>query len=62
MCVHNAYPALFYIREREREELENSSKSSASLRERKTERNREQNVQKYVPEQETEHQEHENGH
>ena len=62
-CVHVAHPALFYTRER-REELENSSKSSASLRERerKTERNREQNVQKYVPEQETEHQEHENGH
>ena len=61
--VHVAHPALFYTRER-REELENSSKSSASLRERerKTERNREQNVQKYVPEQETEHQEHENGH
>ena len=60
MCVHNAYPALLH--KREREELENSSKSSASLRERKTERNREQNAQKYVPEQETEHQEHENGH
>lgn len=35
--VHNAHPALFYMRER-REELENSSKSSASLREREKDR------------------------
>ena len=60
ICVYITHIPRCYIRERE--ELENSSKSSASLRERKTERNREQNVQKYVPEQETEHQEHENGH
>ena len=51
------------LHEREKRRIGNPSKSFASLREReKTERNREQNVQKYVPEQETEHQEHENGH
>jgi len=52
------------LHERERERRIGNSRVShfASLRERKTERNREQNVQKYVPEQETEHQEHENGH
>lgn len=51
------------MREREEKNWKFKSKSFCEFkRERKTERNREQNVQKYVPEQETEHQEHENGH